>query len=336
MVTRLDLHIMPPMLLSPQATLTLLCVVKTVQSSDSGAPTFKLPLPENYSAPCCCFSPDGNLTAVASNEVTYVWNIARSVPKLVATFSDHDNIITSLTFTSPSSLISGFWDDSIKFWQVGVSSTDPVATNLESTPPTSFGNVVVSLQAKEGIAISGNSNGVVIIWGLLAGLCKASFQIPVINPIMDDVHLIDGKLLYAWSKGGKIHIWDSQKGKWPQTLNSDHSVGLRISGDGSKIFNVNWHNSVSTIQVWSVGTGELACEVHVDDGKKYYLDTFHAGGSKVWVQSEDLTTKGWNFETLGSSPLPLPNIPSERPYLNLWFSWWYIFFQEHSNRKRSF
>lgn len=72
-----------------------------VQSSDSGAPTFKLPLPENYSAPCCCFSPDGNLIAVASNEVTYVWNIAHSVPKLVATFSDHDNIITSLTFTSP-------------------------------------------------------------------------------------------------------------------------------------------------------------------------------------------------------------------------------------------
>lgn len=68
--------------------------------------------------------------------------------------------------------------------------------------------------------------------------------------------------------------------------------------------------------MWSVGTGELACEVHVDDGKKYYLDTFHTGGSKVWVQSEDLTTKGWNFETLGSSPLPLPNIPSERPYLD--------------------
>jgi WD40 repeat protein len=64
--------------------------------------------------------------------------------------------ITSLTFSSSSSLISASNDKSVKFWQIGTSSIDLVASDPESTQPASASVESVSLQAENGIAISGD------------------------------------------------------------------------------------------------------------------------------------------------------------------------------------
>ena len=302
---------------SPNHTQFALChgSAITVQDFDSGAILVEFYLSNDCCPEYCCFSPDGSLVAVASKTIAYVWSVANPVPHLVATFADHIDDITSLVFLSPSSLTSASLDRSVKFWQIGVSSTDQVATDSKSTQTTSVPIEFVSLQAKEGIVISGDSNGMVSIWDISTGLWKTSFQTPAKDNFWGDARLIDDRLLLVWGWKDKIRIWDSERGEFPQTLNSIESLGLRISGDGFKVFNVDWDGSVSRIQAWSMWTWEPAGEVELEGGKKYYLDSFHADGSRVWVQS-DLITKGWDFNISNSTPIPLSNLSSERPYLD--------------------
>lgn len=283
----------------------------TIQNSDSGAIVTEFHLPGANNAQCCCFSPDDSLLAVASLNITYVWNITNIIPCLVATCTGHVNVIKSLVFSSSSSLISASLDRSIKFWKIGVLSADQLATELEPFLPTLVSVQLVSLQAKEGIAISGDSNGVVKIWDILTGLCKESFQTPARGDFHGDAQLIDGKLLFIWSWKGGIQIWDSEKGEIPQTLNSVQSLGLRISGDKSKVFNVN---VAGMIQVWSMWTWELINEVELEVGHIHVLDPFRADGSRVWILSYNLAIKGWDFGVSDSTPILLSS--SERPYLD--------------------
>jgi hypothetical protein len=45
-------------------------------------------------------------------------------------------------------------------------------------------------------------------------------------------------------------------------------------------------------------------------------DSFQVDGSSIYIQSsEDKPTQGWDFGVSGTSPFPLPNIPSEKPHL---------------------
>lgn len=290
-----------------------------VKSSNSGAVTAELNLPNDNPAQCCCFSPDGSLIAVSSNNIVYAWDIANPVPHIVATFVGHVYNITSLVFSSPSSLISASEDRSVKFWKIEILPRDQASPDPKPTLPASASIQFVSLQAKEGIAISGDSNGMLKVWDIITGLCKASFQTPARQIFWGDAQLKDGKLLFVWHVhwDGKIHTWTSEHGEYSQTLDSLQSSGLRISGDGSKIFNVNWCHSNSRIQAWSLWTWEPLGEVELEAGETYLLDPFISHGSKVWVYSTDLRVKGWNFENLGFSPIPLSCSSAERPYLDI-------------------
>ena len=148
---------------SPDHTQFALCNEKvvTVQNSDSRAIVAEFHVTDGKTQHCC-FSPDGRLIAAADGRTAYVWDIANPDPHPIETFIGHTNHITSLVFSSPSSLISASYDGSIKFWQIGILSTDPVATNLlGSTPPTSPPIQSANLQAEVGIAISSNEDRVV-------------------------------------------------------------------------------------------------------------------------------------------------------------------------------
>ena len=284
--------------------------VVTVQASDSGAILTEFQFSENSYAEHCCFSPDGRLIAAVSGEIAYVWSISNSSFPLVGTFSGHTDTITSLTFSSPSTLISASEDRSVKFWQIDATSIDQVITELKSTPPTSASIEFVSLQAKEGIAISGDSAGVIKTWDLTTGLCKASFQTTATWKFYGDAQLIDDRLLFIWGYNDKCHIWDTVRGEFPQVLDTVDPYGIRISGDRSKVFTVDWKDGASRIQAWSVGTWELVCEVKIEVEKvkeewKWFLDPFCADGSKVWVRCKDLSVKGWDFGISGSLSGPL-------------------------------
>ena len=123
----------------------------------------------------CCFSPDGKLIAAATYGTAYVWNITSPNPHLIETFPCHTQKITSLVFSSPSSLISASDDELVRFWKIGILSTDLAMADSGSTPFISPSIMSVSLQARAGIAISSDKDGVVKSWDISTGHCKTSF-----------------------------------------------------------------------------------------------------------------------------------------------------------------
>ena len=302
---------------SPDHTQFALCngKVVTVQNSDSRAIVAEFHM-ANDDAKHCCFSPDGRLIAAAAGRIAYAWDITSPDPHPIETFVGHTCDITSLVFSSPSSLISSSYDDLVKFWQIVALSTDLVAVDQQPTPFPLPGISSVSLQAKAGIAVSSDEDGVVKTWDISTGLCKASFQIPdakYIDRGQGDAKLIDGRLIFAWHMDDEIHIWDAGKGELLQTLDAFQCKDLRISGDGSKIFGLLGRS----IQAWSIWSWEPVGKVEVGLEGTLHLDPFCMDDSKVWVHSRDSSAKeGWNFGTSGSPPVLLG--PSTgRPHLDL-------------------
>ena len=308
---------------SPDHTQFALCNGKviTIQNSDSGAIVAEFHVADGHTTFChfspdghatfCCFSPDGRLVAAAASCTAYVWDITMPHPHLIETFVGHTKSIISLVFSSPSTLISASADELVKFWKIGVSSADPGTTPLTLPPIQS-----ISLQARAGIVISCDEDGVVKTWDIITGLCKATFQIPAIQDIdidNSDVKLIDGRLIFICDTGDKIHIWDTEREELLQTLDildttdeSDSSDplyygGLRISGDGSKVLYL--YNG--TIQAWSMWTWEPVGKVKLGLGRRSHLDSLCMDGSRVWFHSEyPLAQEGWDFGISGSSPVP--------------------------------
>ena len=289
----------------------------TVQNSDSRAIVAEFHVPDGDISDCC-FSPDDRLVAVVVGSTAYIGDITGSDPHLVETCIDHSDIITSIAFSSPSSLISASYDHSVKFWQIGSSSTNLAATDLKSTLSTPASIASVSIQARDGIAISADTAGVVKTWDISTGLCKTSFQTSAKGCHWGDAQLIDGRLILVWLKNRKVHIWDAGKDELLQTLDGFKWEIFRISGDGSKVFCLQ----AKLIRAWSMWTWEPVGEVEI---KKWdYLDPLQVYGSKIWVRLEDLLTLGWDFGISGSSPVPLFDATSERPYLDFIHSLWRI------------
>ena len=131
--------------------------VITVQNSDSRAIVAAFCL-ANSETKYCCFSPDGRLVAAAAGNTAYIWNITGPGSHPVETFVGHTNNITSLVFSSPSSLISISEDRTVKFWQIGLLSADPVAMDPGSTSPSIQS---ISLQAGADVAISSDEEKMV-------------------------------------------------------------------------------------------------------------------------------------------------------------------------------
>ena len=93
--------------LSSDGTQFVLCdgTAVVVQNSDSGAVVANFHVASDITKHCC-FSPDVSLIAVAAHNIIYVWDITSLDPHIIETFIGHTGEITSLAFSSPSSLIS--------------------------------------------------------------------------------------------------------------------------------------------------------------------------------------------------------------------------------------
>jgi len=282
--------------------------VVTVQNSNSGAIVARLWLSGIY-AYQCYFSPNGRLIAIAAGRVIYIWDITTSDPHIVQTLIGHTDYIHSLTFSSPSSLISVSQDKSVKFWQIGALSASPPMTGLGSTPITLPLISSISLQAKDGIAISSGTDGVVKTWDIPTSLCKASSQTPAKDYKLGDIKLTNSRLVFVWYRDEEVSIWDPEKEKF---LLQTYIAGLklldlRISGDGSKIFYINER----FIQTWDIWTGEVMGRVEWSFAGTKFLAM---EGPRVWIRSNRI--KGWDFGIPGSPPLGLSTISPNILYLN--------------------
>jgi hypothetical protein len=214
--------------------------------------------------------------------------------------------IVDLVFSSPSTLISASWDQSVMFWQIGVPQVDPVISDKESTPLTSAVIKSINLNLRNGIVISSDGDGVVKTWDISTGLCKTSFQTPA-GDNLRDVQLVDGRLISVWHESGKIHIWDTEKAKPLQAVEVPECQSLKISADGSQVFCLI---GLRVIEAWSIWTGVTTGKIEVESG--YYTDCCYLNGSEIWIEFSPSSIQGWDFGISGSSPVPSPNTTIER------------------------
>jgi len=283
----------------------------TVQNSDSGAIVAKFQV-DNYNTHCCCLSLDGGLVAVAADSTIYIWDITSSNPYLVETFTDHTKYIISFTFSSSSTLISAFTDKSVKFWQISAASADPVMNNLGFIPITFPLISSISLQARDGIAISNDADGVVKTWDIPARHCKASSGSLAQHYKHGDIELVNSRLIFVWYGGGEINIWDPKKEKFllQVDISEDNLLDLRISGDGSKIFSIYR----SFTQAWDLWTGEAVGRTGSRGNLRGELAAMD--GPRVWMSTPLVEPSGWEFGIPGSPPVELSTLPPKTLYLS--------------------
>jgi len=296
---------------SPDGTLLIVYykTALTVQNFNSGAIVAEFHMGTNNPRHCC-FSPDNKLIAVATGEIAYIWDISSSNPCLIETLAGHTEKITSLAFSSPSSLISVSHDKSVKFWKISTPSIDPVLANPKSTSPTSARTRVIALQPKDGITITSDSYGVVKTWDISTGLCKGSFQTPA-RDYKQDAQLINGRLILVWY-ADKINIWDVDKEKllFAVKSNTQRLDSLKISGNGYRVFSLG----ESSIQAWSVQTGEFISRVEINYSSE--IGSLIVDGSRVWAHYTGSRYEGWDFGTPGSLPIQLLDMPPVGPHPN--------------------
>ena len=289
------------------------CLGKTIKvhNSSSGAIVTEFQVVDDVHR--CCFSPDNRLVAVAVDETAYCWDITTSESKLVETFIGHTKIITSLIFSSPTTLISASKDKSVKFWQIGTQSTDPAIIDLNPTSLHSAPIESVTLKSKGGIAITYDSDDAAKTWDISTGICKTSYQIPVKDSHLWDTQLIDGRLIFVYYIDGRICVWDAENGEslWEVSKPWIDVDVVRISGDGYRVFGLY----APSIWAWSLQTGKVVGKMEID-----YIGSSGSlivDGSKVWAHWPESNHKGWDFGTPGSTCMELPNT-STPPSPRLW------------------
>ena len=278
---------------SPDGTQFALCNESTVTIQNTKSRAIVAEVHAESNLECCCFSPDGRLIAASINTTAYVWDITSSIPCLIETFIGHTEKITSLVFSSPSTLISMSIDKFVKFWQI-FPPTEKNKTNSGSTIYPQTNIISVTLQAAEDITITSDSDGIVKIWDISTGHCKETFQSLAKGSDKRDVQLINGRLIIAWYTLSKINIWDVRE----QTIISEATIqykplNLRISGDGSKVF-ILYHAWIAALSTW---TGENMGTMKI---RKFYSSgSFTVEGSRVWVNLESPQNKrGYEFQGL--------------------------------------
>ena len=310
-----SLHDATSLAFSPDHTQLALChgEVITVQNFNSGVIIAQSNI-ANRTVEHCCFSPDGKLIAAAAGRTVYVWDITSPDCCLIETFVGHTGYIRALAFSSPSSLISVSDDRSVKFWQIRALSKNQTAADSESAPLTASLIQSVSLQARAGVAISSDLAGVVKTWDLSTGLCKESYQTVVGDCAWRDTWLIGSRLIIAWFKDSQIHICDIYKNEPLWTVDGPPFGlrGLRISGDGTKVFCL----TEESIHAWSIDTGEHMGKGDLDWMGEWYLDPLQIADSRIWVWLGGLSIQGWDFGTSSSSPIPSSIGSTGRPLLD--------------------
>ena len=292
----------------------VLCHNKTITVYDSSSGEIVTEFWAADDAHRCSLSPDSRLVAVAVNKTIFCWDITASEPQLVETFIGHAEWIASLIFSSPTTLISASADSSVKFWQIGVQSTDPPGFDLNPTSLPSAPIVSVVVQSKKGIAITSDSDGVVKGWDISNGVCQVSFQTPAESSHMRDIRLANGRVVFVWHTFKKIHVWDTANRKMLQEVGIPWFGinSLRISGDGFRVFGL----SAPSIWAWSLQTGEVVGKMKIEYSGA--LGSLTVDGSKIWAHWPESNCKGWDFSIPGPIPVELPNTSTPPCSSKLW------------------
>ena len=286
---------------SSDGTQFVSCHGKTISVYNSSSRGVVTGFQVAYDVNGCSFSPDNKLVAVTAGKTAYCWDVTTSEPQLVETFVGHTGDIISLIFSSSTTLISASVDSSVKFWQMGVQSTDLPGSDLTPTSLPSAPIAFVTIQSKEGIVIASDLDGIIKSWDISTGVCKTSFQTPAKNPRRVDAQLTNGRVVFVWYADSEIYTWDTTNGEllWGVDAPWSYIEDLRISGDGCRVFGLY----APYIWAWSLQTGEVVGKMQIE----YHgsSGSLIVDGSKVWAHWPGSDHKGWDFSIPGSTPMEL-------------------------------
>ena len=283
--------------------------IATVRNTSSGAVVTTFPVvPDDRDY--CCFSPDGRLIAASAGRVAHVWDVTGLEPHLIGTFIGHTDDIWSLAWSSPSSLISVSTDQSVKFWKIRTKPTALVGTDSKPISIVPVTIISITLQAKDNIFITSDSDGVVRVCDMFTGLCKASFQTPAKGTNKRDTQLINGRLVLVWHTDQEIKIWDVEKEELLHVVDGPvYLQDLKIAEDGFRVISIGERE----IQAQSIQTGKVVGKAGIK-----FIQYNHASltvyGSRVWVHYPTAETQVWDFGTPDSPPVQLTNIPLQIPH----------------------
>ena len=287
-----------------------------VQNTDSGEVMEKFHKPDAKFSQCC-FSPDEKFIACSSDSIVYLLDTSGSNSlQLVKSLVAPEVIITSMVFSSPHTLISADVEG-IKFWEITDPLLNPLTLSTESTLPTPTSITAVSMQSKDGLAFSIDEEGTVKSWNISTGHCIKAFRTQAQKIQWADMQSISNRLIVVGVpsvQNREIYIWDVEEEKsFAVNPEGGFISGVRIAGGGSKFFNISTVGHQSSVQAWSLWTGECLGKVVLEN--KGYFDPLCLDDSKVVVMSN--CTQIWDFGTQGSFPVKLPEMASDRLYPEL-------------------
>ena len=287
--------------------------IAVVRNTKSGAIVAKLDaqIDKFYS---CCFSPNGGFVACGDGYIICIWDITSSEAHLVKRLVGHTGHIWSIAFSSPSSLISGSPDGSVKIWQSSSLLTGLIAVDNMPVSPDSIPISSVNVSARDGIIATSDLSGMVKLWNLKTGAYESSFSTPAQG--CRDIYIAGDTLTIVWKEQRqerKYHVWDVRNNQLLQTVDSVLFCiqDLKISGDGLKIFGLDFDRE---LEARSIQTGE-----HLLYAEKRIGAVGEGGlvvhGSRVWLESS--TDIGWDFGGQKVSPFLLSEKFSGKPHLCL-------------------
>ena len=269
----------------------------------------------------CCFSPDNKFIACSDDSVVYLLDATGSNPLQLAGFLDgHSHYIISIVFSSPHTLISADFTE-IKLWEISDSLSDPVTLGAESILPAPTPIRAVNMQSKDSLAFSIDEEGIVKSWNILTGHHIRTFRTQAKHIQLGDMQSISNRLFIVGLtqlEPDKICIWDVEEQKSLAVDTKDSFIGdIRIAWDGSKFFTISKSKGEagSSIQAWSLGTGECMGKIVLGDEYESHFDPLCLDGPKVAVMGS--YPQVWDFEAQGNFFVKSPQIPSDRPYPEL-------------------
>ena len=286
----------------------------TIRHTDSMMTVVEFSLAE--SPHLCCFSPDGNMIAMAVGHTIYLWDITSHDPHPIQAFPGHTFRIISLAFSSSLTIISASYDKTIKFWQINASLTNKVALGSESTHLTLAPIMYVSLQVRDGLAFSIDVEGIVKTWDISTGTYKESCKVEA-DIKYADIQLICGRLIIVFNESllHAVRIWDAERGELHKLDDTSpfECLGLRILRDEAMVIRIGWDG----IRIWSVWTGKSIGEVRLERNEGYHFDPLDMENSKVLVHSGKSLVQGWDFGVPGSTPTQISEKSLDGPHLTL-------------------
>jgi WD40 repeat protein len=239
-----------------------------------------------------------------------LWDLEGGVIDMVRV--DHDGPLTECDISSDGALALAGGGQTLAVW-------DLTARRVWERPDGAWGEMALALSADGRCALSGGSDGLVVVWNLDPKSPLRALSGNTRNDVWCVASSADGRRGLSSTKGGNTVEWDLQNtgGHAPAAAgHGDWIWRCTISADGHRSATL----SGQRLTVWDNRSGRAVRSLHVSDGHYWAGLALNASGSRASF-TNGLEVKYWNLETPKELPVPdaeSPQLSAEVDDENLW------------------